>query len=403
MRITLLNQFFWPDASATSQLLTDVARLLAKEHEITAICADNGATVSNDEIDLETNISIIRARSAGFSHRTLGRISSYVSYLAGSLYWGLKSKRPDVYVTLTTPPVLPIVGSLLSTLRRANHVIWEMDVYPDIATDISYLKPGGLLDRVSGGVLDWSRRRASAIIVLGQEMKDRLIARGISAGRIFIAENWADEHEIRSLPIFEGPLVIHYSGNLGLAHETATIQATIKRLANHPDFRFVFSGGGPRRSTLEAFCRSHKILNVDFRPYCKISDLGKSLAEGHLGLVTQLPQTLGSVVPSKIYGIMAAGRPLLYIGPDGSTPARHIQRFHCGWHIRPGDVQALEDLLLHLCKNRHLLSEFGSRARSAFEENFNRTTGISRILRILEDHPQIAENTVAYPETVRGD
>jgi colanic acid biosynthesis glycosyl transferase WcaI len=403
MRITLFNQFFWPDASATSQILTDAARFLAKGHEIAAICADSGATISNDDIDLETEISVIRVRSAGFSRSALGRVLSYVSYLAGSLYWGLKSKRADVYVTLTTPPVLPIIGSLLSTLRRANHVIWEMDVYPDIATDIHYLKPGGLLDRVIGAILDCSRRRANAIIVLGPEMRDRVIARGVPENRIFIVENWADGNEIRPMPFLEGPLVIHYSGNLGLAHETETIQETIKRLANHPDFRFVFTGGGPRRSSLETFCHSENISNVEFRPYCKLSELGESLAEGHLGLVTQLTQTLGSVVPSKIYGIMAAGRPLLYIGPDGSTPARHIRSFQCGWHIQPGDAKGLENLLLYLCKNRNLLSEFGSRARSAFEENFNRTTGISRVLMILEEHSRAAASAVTLVESVRGD
>jgi hypothetical protein len=271
MRITLLNQFFWPDASATSQILTDAARHLAKDHEIVAICADSGAAISNGEFNLETEIPVIRVRSASFSRRSLGRVVSYVSYLAGSFYCGLKCKHPDVYVTLTTPPVLPIVGSLLSTWRRANHVIWEMDLYPDIATDIHYLKPGGLLDRVSGGVLDWSRRRAAAIIVLGEEMKDRLVTRGIPENRIFIVENWADGHEIRPVPLLEGPLVIHYSGNLGLAHETETIQETIKRLANHPNFRFVFAGGGSqgrlskRFAALKRYSTSISALTANWR------------------------------------------------------------------------------------------------------------------------------------------
>src|SRR5512135_1549738 len=121
MRIALLNQFFWPDASATSQILSDTARFLAEEHEITVICSGNGATTANGDGHFAAGVSTIRTRSASFSHRSTQRLSSYLSYLAGSLYWGLKSKRPDVYVTLTTPPALPIVGSILSTLRRSNH------------------------------------------------------------------------------------------------------------------------------------------------------------------------------------------------------------------------------------------------------------------------------------------
>ena len=323
-------------------------------------------------------------RSVAFSHQTLQRLSSYLSYLAGSLFCGLKCECPEVYVTLTTPPVLPIIGSLLSTLRQTNHVIWEMDIYPDIATDIRYLKPAGLFDRLSGSILDWSRRRAHAIIVLGQDMKERLEARGIPTSRIHIVENWADGNEIRPLPFPDGPLVTHYSGNLGLAHDTNTIQEVIKRLANHPDFQFVFAGGGPRRSALAQFCRSRGISNVDFRSYCERSELGNSLAEGHLGLVTQLPRTLGSVVPSKIYGIMAAGRPLLFIGPGESTPARHIRNFQCGWHIQPGDVDGLESLLFLLNGNRRLLHEAGARARQTFESEFDSPIGLSAIKNVIE-------------------
>lgn len=384
MRITLLNQFFWPDTSATSQILSDTARFLVEEHEITVICSGNGAAIANGDGHFAEGVSIIRTPAAGFNHRAMRRISSYLSYLAGSLFGGLRSERADVYVTLTTPPVLSLVGSLLSTLRRSNHVIWEMDVYPDIATDIRYLKPGGMLDRISGVALDWSRRRASAIIVLGHDMKTRLQARGIPESQIYVVENWADGNEIQPMHFPDGPLVIHYSGNLGLAHETKTIQGVITRLANHPDFQFVFAGGGPRRSALEDFCRSQGIRNVDFRTFCKRSELGGSLAEGHVGLVTQLPQTVGSVVPSKIYGIMAAGRPLLFIGPAGATPARHIRRFQCGWHIESGDVDGLESLLTELSDNRHLLSEAGSRARQAFESEFDSPLGLAAIKSVIE-------------------
>jgi hypothetical protein len=107
------------------------------------------------------------------------------------------------------------------------------------------------------------------------------------------------------------------------------------------------------------------------------------LAEGHLGLVTQIPKTLGSIVPSKIYGIMAAGRPLLYIGPDGSTPASHIRNYDCGWRIEPGNVDGLIQILHHLDGNRQSLKDAGARARSAFERYFNRSIGIARIRAVI--------------------
>lgn len=403
MHIVLLNQFFWPDGIATSQILTDLARPLAREHEVTVICGGTGVKIANSGSGPGADIVIIRTRNFSFGHRGPVRLASYISYLAGTIWHGLRLRRPNCFVTLTTPPILPVIGSVLATLRRARHVIWEMDVYPDIATDIGYFRKGGIVDRLTGTVLDWSRRRAAAIIVLGDDMKARLVARGIPEAKIHVAENWADGTEITPKPFPQGPLVIHYSGNLGLAHEIETIAAVISRLSNHPGVRFIFIGGGPRRPLLEEFCRTEGIRNVDFRPYCTRAELGRSLAEGHLGLVTQLPQTLGSVVPSKVYGIMAAGRPLLYIGPDGSTPACHIRRFKCGWHIQPGDAEGLKNLLLHLSENRRILSEAGARARTAFEQSFDRPIGVARILRILEVNPSHSEIVPEFSESVTGD
>ena len=145
MRIVLLNQFFWPDAVATSQILSDVAGVLAEEHDVVVICAESGATIDNEGPDLGRLVSIIRTKSANFGHRNSKRLLSYVSYLAGSVWHGLRIADPDQFLTLTTPAVLPIIGSVLSKLRGARHVIWEMDVYPDIATDIGFLKKGGIV------------------------------------------------------------------------------------------------------------------------------------------------------------------------------------------------------------------------------------------------------------------
>jgi len=384
MRIVLMNQFFSPDAVATAQLLTDLAQALAQDHSVTIICSGATDRALNSDICSGSNINVIRTQEFRFSHRGLSRIGAYLLYLSGTVWHGILLSRPDIYVTLTTPPILSPIGAVFASLRGANHLIWEMDVYPDIATDIGYFTPGGIVDRLVGAVLDWSRRHATGIIVLGEDMKARLGARGIPEEKIHVAENWADGNDIYPLPLSEGPLVIGYSGNFGLAHEVDTVAALLSRLRNHPSFRFIFAGGGINRAQLEETCRVKGIHNVDFRPYCSRSDLGKSLGEAHLGLVTQLPLTKGSVVPSKIYGIMAAGRPLLYLGPDGSTPAQHILRFKCGWHIHPGDIDSVESLLHLLNENRHLVIEAGERGRIAFEQNFEKSIGVERILRIIE-------------------
>ncbi len=183
-------------------------------------------------------------RATRLSRDAAGRILSYGSFLAGALVAGFRVGRPDTVVTLTTPPLTSVFGRMLKLSRGCRHFIWEMDVYPDIAVDLGALSPRSLLTCLIGALADWSRRNADGIIVLGEEMKARLIARDIPAHKIHVAENWADGTEITPLPFPSGPLVVHYSGNFGLAHDTDTISAAIQLYANDSRFQFVFAGGG---------------------------------------------------------------------------------------------------------------------------------------------------------------
>lgn len=382
MRILLLNQFFHPDSAATSQILTDLAHeLAALGSEVTAICgkSDYGA----EDPLAPPPVTILRSRPFPFSRSHSGRIASYASFLVACTARSLRRPAPDVILTLTTPPLLSLIGTLIKNLRGSRHFIWEMDLYPDIAIALGILPPRSTLTRLIGFIADWSRRNADGIIALGDDMQDRLLARRIPADKIHVVHNWVDRLEIQPQPIAPFPLIVHYSGNLGLAHDTATIQQAMLAFAGDQRVRFIFAGGGPQRKSLQRFCESHDLTQVTFRPYCGRSQLTNSLAEGHLGLVTQKPETEGSIVPSKVYGIMAAGRPILYIGPRTATPARIIERFNCGWHVEAGDPANLVSLLGWLAHSPDEIRDSGERARRAFVDNFDRRMGVAKIASIL--------------------
>ncbi len=381
MKLLLINQFFWPDSAATAQLLTDVARSLsAKGAEVTVLCGrpDYGAV---DESPAPP-VRILRCGPAAFSRSKLQRISSYASFLMSAIWKAFRSERADVVVTLTTPPLLCLLGAALKLTRGSRHYIWEMDMYPDIALDLGVMRPGSLAWLV-GATADWSRRRADGVVALGEDMKARLVARGIPGHWIHIAHNWADGSEIVPISFPEGPLVVHYSGNFGLAHDVETIAGAMKALQGNSDIRFVFAGGGSKKAWLEEYCRREAIPNASFPGYAQRADLGRSLGEGHIGLVTQLPQTCGAVVPSKTYGIMAAGRGILYVGPAAATPAQIIQRHECGWRVDSGDVTALVHLLETLLQDRSRIRRAGERARLAFDQHYERRIGVARVCAIL--------------------
>jgi colanic acid biosynthesis glycosyl transferase WcaI len=312
-------------------------------------------------------------------------VLSYASFYVVALWKSLTLPRPDVVVTLTTPPLLSLLGNLLKFARGSRHFIWEMDIYPDVAVALRYFKNGGIADRVTGILADWSRHHADGIIALGECMKDRLISRGIPAEQILVADNWADSRAISVLPRPGDPnqLVLLYSGNLGLAHDVGTMIGAMRELRNDARFRFIFVGGGARRAELAATVASEHLDSVEFRSYVQRESLSESLSVGDIGLVTQRDDCCGAVVPSKVYGLLAAGRPILFIGPAEATPARIIRRFNCGWHIRCGDVNVLSNLLLHLADSPEEIAAAGARARAALVQHFDLPLGVARVAEII--------------------
>ncbi len=402
MRILFLNQFFWPDTAATGQLLSDlVAHLTENGDDVSVICgsANYGGTTSA----ARPNVNIIRLKNASFSRKAAGRMGSYLSFLLGALWHGMRVKSPDVVVTLTTPPLLSLVGLVIQKIRGAKHVIWEMDVYPDVAVDLGVIQKNGIPAKIFGWLSDIPRRHADSIIVLGECMRTRLLAHGLPESKIVVAENWADRDEdkngrnvvLAALP--SGPLSILYSGNFGLAHDVGTVSQTMVELDKRPvsetdEIRFIFAGGGSRNGFMQEFCQNNHLRAAVFLPYCEREELGSRIASAHIGLVTQKAECLGSAVPSKTYGILAAGRPVLFIGPKESTPARIIAKYGCGWQIDCGDVAGLGRLLDTLNADRTLIVEAGNRAYYAFVTQYQRCIGVARIARLLG-----AETNVTVP------
>ena len=386
MKILFINQFFWPDSSATSQQLTDLASGLAERgNQVTVLCGEGGyANVRAGAVP--PPVDVIRVKALPFSKSKITRLASYLSFYLAAFARGLTAPKADVVVSLTTPPLISLLGSAIKMLRGSRHFIWEQDIYPDVAIDLEYIRKGGAADRVTGWLADFSRRHADGIIALGECMKQRLVLRGIAAGKISIAENWASAEAITPMqrPGDPNELVLLYSGNLGLAHDVDTIAGAMKNLRDDRRFRFLFVGSGGKRKQLQEFCEANGISSLEMRGYVSRDKLSEGLAAGDIGLVTQSNVCWGTVVPSKVYGILAAGRPVLFIGPKAATPRLVIDRHDCGWQVEPGDVEGLTALLKRLAENPQLVREPGARARQALLDYYDLPQSIDRIAAILK-------------------
>lgn len=383
MRIAAFNQFFWPDQAPTSQLLTDLTRRLAASgHDVTVVCGAPGYLEAKP-----TDKPLVRIQPTStlrFSRGTLARLSSYLSYFAGATWRAVRLGKVDVVITMTTPPYLSLVGNLMKRLRGTQHVVWEMDVYPEVAVDTGAIRKGSLLERVLGAVAHRSRNYADCVWVLGDCMQRRIVATGCDARRIEVHENWAPDSLYRG-PVDAQPnrLRAIYSGNLGRSHDISTLRGALRALRADERIVVRMAGGGSERQPLEAFVRAEGLSNIEFLPYVPHERLGDVLSDADVGLVTLRDGCQGVVVPSKVYGLMACGRPIVFVGPADSTPARVIRRFDCGWQVECGDVRGLVDCLTRLASDPASVRDAGSRARAAFLEHYERDRAVERLCQAI--------------------
>ena len=392
MRIIILNQFFYPDHSATSQLMTDLSESLVEEGiEVTALCGrgryNGGASLSSR--DDYHGVRIERAWATSFGKRTLpGRLVDYLSFYAGACWALMTLPRHDIVMVLTTPPLIGLVAVAAGRIRRMRTVALVQDIYPDVAVALGALKRDSLLTRLLDRLNRYILRRSDRIVVLGDCMRKRIVEKLSDAAveRIDVIHNWADGNEISPIGTTEnqfskaneldGKFVVMFSGNFGHVNDFQTVMNAAREMSGRPDVLFLFIGEGGKEKELKEFAVSNALDNIRFMPYQAREVTRLSLASGHAMLVTLADGLAGLSVPSKTYPIMAAGRPLLFVGDQNSEAAR-IARNGCGAAVASGDVHGLVSVISDWAADRSKPDALGGRAREVFENRFERKHAVS--------------------------
>jgi glycosyltransferase involved in cell wall biosynthesis len=396
MRIVLLNYYYAPDEAATAQLLADVgAGLVAAGHDVSAVCSDRAYADPRERYPKRETIDgvkVRRVRSSGFGRSSaFGRLLDYLSFYAGAGFTLLFRADPDVVLALTTPPMVAALGVLASRLRGGRSVFWVMDVYPDLAFELGVLRPHSIPSRLLSALSGWILQRSDRVVALDDAMADRL--RALGATRVAVIHNWADdasmelgaadENVLRKEWGWSDRFVVLYSGNLGLAHEFETVLDAAEALQDRPDVLFAFVGGGPRRAAAEAEVARRGLSNVEFRPYVPRERLGLSLPAGDVHLVTLRPNMPGLLVPSKIYGILAAARPTIYVGPAAGGVYDIVSAGSCGTVLVNGDAAGLAGAVRSYADDPDRRRAQGSAARKLFEERYAKRHGVAAFTSLL--------------------
>jgi glycosyltransferase involved in cell wall biosynthesis len=389
-----VNRYYAPDVSATSQMLTDLAEALAR-NGLEVIVVSSRQLYEDSHADLPPRESLKGVRVLRIfttrcgRARLVGRTLDYVSFYIAATAMLLRVVRStDILVVKTDPPLLSLLGALVRFCKRARLVNWLQDVFPEVASRLSLSPLPRPLEALLCRARDGSLRAAEANVVLGTRMRDYLASRGIAPGRILISENWADEQALYPMPVTDSVLrqrlgladrfVVAYSGNLGRAHDSETLLQAALLLQPQPQVVFLMIGGGARMRVLQEQARRRGLDNLLFVPYQPRDTLNDSLAAGDVHLVSLLPQLEGLIVPSKVYGILAAGRPVVFVGdPDGEV-SRLVCAAGAGMGIAIGDGHGLCAALLRLRRQQDERKAMGQAARKLFESRYTLSSAVGR-------------------------
>jgi colanic acid biosynthesis glycosyl transferase WcaI len=402
-KLLFLNRVFGSEAEATGMLLAELAEDLAVEHEVTIICARASPKPRRIWPLIERErcgaVNLVRtfapniAKSRGFL-----RYLDFVVYFVLAACAALR-EHAEIVVAETDPPLLGLLGAMLKWLWRCPFVYYCQDIYPEVA-----MASGALTWRPVLRLLTWSNDRAyncaDAIIALASDMAGLLRRKGIAGDKIATIPNWIDCRKVRPpcndsyLKSEREDFLVMYAGNIGWTQNLDCVLDAAQLLRDEPRVRFAVVGEGARKAHLQARARLMQLDNVEFIDRVATNQLSDVLANCDLHLIPLRPGVAGCMVPSKVYGILAAGKPFVAMMERHAEVARIASESQVGFVVAPGDVDGLARIICEAASNRSRLDEMGARARALAEKSFDRHIATRRfavLLRAVQNGAALSE------------
>jgi len=402
-KIVFVNRFYWPDEPATAQLLTDLAESLVAAGHTVNIVTSQPANPPLPACETRNGVLIHRVPGLRFKHsNVLLKALSFISFAHGALRTIDSMLKPgDVLVVMTDPPLLGVFASSLARKRGARLVHWLQDIYPEVAEAVG----SAWFASIFRPKRDRAWKMADICVVPGEDMAELVRARGANPSTMLVSPNWAPAG-LEAMPATEadalrrdwglaGKFVVMYSGNLGRVHDLDPVLAIAETLRNETDIVFLFVGNGAQRLRLQATAERRGLRNVLFKPAQPRHRLGLTLALANLHIVTLRTGCERLVFPSKLYGIAAVGRPILYIGPKNCELSRIIEVRGFGRSFARSETKSATQTILHL---RHAPADCARMSKCALafaEESGGLATAASVWDRLLSGLKALTPSTTS--------
>jgi len=385
-RLLIITQFFPPDYAATGQLIYELSQQLSNQDvAVSVFTGQPGYAYEQKQaptVEIDRLVRIQRARFKQFySKRIRSKTLNGIIFTLRSAWYLLRNaRRYDAVILTTAPPFLSIIGYIANWISQLDYICLVYDLYPDVVVELGVISAQNPIAKLWHKLNSAIWHRSAEIVVLSETMKQRIaVQHPAIADKISVIHNWADPAWIKPIPKAENwfaqqhnmsdKFTVLYSGNLGHCHDLDTILDAAKLLRQEA-VQFVFIGAGAKYQHCRQTVAEFELNNCLFLPYQDRANLPYSLTACDLALVTIAPGLEGVVAPSKVYGIMAAGKAIAAVCEPHSYLRQLITDAHCGAAFDNNYSQQLAEFILTLANNSDLTNSMGDAGRNYLQQHF---------------------------------
>ena len=408
--VWILSELYYPEDSGSGYYITKIAEAIAVRHCVRVLTVQptysaRGTKAPANEV--LNNVRIHRCLATTLNKdillfRLLNLFTISVSIFFNALR---RIHKDDIVLVITNPPTLPFVACIACQLRGAKLILRIEDVYPEVLVAADIVKANSALVKVLNTMHRRLYKRVDFIIVLGREML-RLVRTKIGDGATHAAliTHWADSDQITPLPRESNALlhrlglmdkfVIQYSGNMGRTHDLESLIQCAKILEAESCIHFLFIGSGAKEAWLSKTVGELGLKNVTILPSQPRSDLISSLNACDMAVISFVKGMAGASVPSRMYNIMSAGKPILAVSDRESELSQVISEENIGWVVQPESPALIAEVVMEANANRRLLHQMSVKARAAAIEKYARPI-------IIQQHEDLMDNLELHNKSFR--
>ena len=405
MRILLLPAYFYPEQAASSYLGDNIRQAMCEsgcDLELHAPMPTRGISLKTREeykgrrFERWHNgkLEIHRFSMYGEGKNPLFRALRYVFCWCAQFWKGLCAKNIDLIYLASTPPIQGVLGGVLKKMKKIPFVYNLQDIFPDSLAGTGLARRGGLLWKIGRVIENITYKYADKIIVISEDFKRNIMAKGVPEEKIVVVYNWVDEEAVKHVPreeniLFDryglerGKFYITYCGNIGLTQNMDMLLEVAKELEPENDIQFVLIGEGAYKATVQEIIKEKLIKNVTLLPFQPYEDISHVFSLGDVGLVISKPGVGENSVPSKTWSILSASRPVL-ANFDENELKEIVEKHKCGVFTKAGDKAAFKKAILDLYRNGAQCREMGENGRRFILENLTRAVGTQKYVDVIK-------------------